>query len=140
MLPQHKTRSCPLSSTKLDEMFTSALRRNFIIIKKPQIFGRFSTTAFRMGVTKEVISEGDKTTYAKSGDNIIMEYTGTLTDGTQYVHSFIPSFSMLCSEDVKMGSTVQYSAVLTMRNRFDSSRGRAPFAVKIGTGRVIRGW
>ncbi|EMF10278.1 FKBP-type peptidyl-prolyl cis-trans isomerase Fkh1 [Sphaerulina musiva SO2202] len=59
-----------------------------------------------MGVTKDVIKEGDGTTIAKSGDDIVMEYTGTLEDGKQ----------------------------------FDSSRGRAPFAVKIGTGRVIRGW
>lgn len=63
-------------------MFT--LRRNFITtIQKPSRL--FSTTAFRMGVTKDVIKEGDGTTIAKSGDDIVMEYTGTLEDGKQYV-------------------------------------------------------
>ena len=69
------------------EMLQSALRRTFT---KPQTF-KFSTTAFRMGVTKEVIAKGDETTYAKSGDDIIMEYTGTLENGKQYVQE-----SLLC--------------------------------------------
>ena len=67
------------------EMLQSALRRTFITtFTKPQTL-KFSTTAFRMGVTKEVIAKGDETTYAKSGDDIIMEYTGTLENGKQYV-------------------------------------------------------
>ncbi|PPJ52178.1 hypothetical protein CBER1_09900 [Cercospora berteroae] len=37
-----------------------------------------------MGVTKEIISPGDGVTKAKAGDNISMEYTGKLTDGTQF--------------------------------------------------------
>lgn len=36
-----------------------------------------------MGVTKQLIKEGDGQTKAKAGDTITMEYTGTLEDGSQ---------------------------------------------------------
>lgn len=35
-----------------------------------------------MGVTVETTKEGDKQTYPKPGDQVTMDYTGTLDDGT----------------------------------------------------------
>lgn len=40
----------------------------------------FSTTQFRMGVTKKLIHPGNGTDKAKAGDQITMEYTGNLYD------------------------------------------------------------
>lgn len=37
-----------------------------------------------MGVTVETTKEGDKKTYPKTGDNVTMDYTGTLEDGTVF--------------------------------------------------------
>uniref|UniRef100_A0A7R9YC43 peptidylprolyl isomerase n=2 Tax=Pinguiococcus pyrenoidosus TaxID=172671 RepID=A0A7R9YC43_9STRA len=37
-----------------------------------------------MGVEKEIISEGDGTTYPKTGDRLTMHYTGRLTDGSVF--------------------------------------------------------
>ena len=37
-----------------------------------------------MGVEKEIIQEGDGTTFPKQGDEMTMHYTGTLTDGTVF--------------------------------------------------------
>lgn len=67
---------------------------------KPNAIRNFTTTPSRpfhfsaanMGVTKQKLQDGDGKTYAKAGDNITMEYTGTLFDenapnkkGKQYV-------------------------------------------------------
>lgn len=40
-----------------------------------------------MGVTVETTQPGDGQTYPKPGDNVTMDYTGTLLDGTVRVHS-----------------------------------------------------
>ncbi|GAB7359282.1 hypothetical protein MBLNU230_g5936t1 [Neophaeotheca triangularis] len=66
-----------------------------------------------MGVTKQVISQGDGATKPSAGDTILMEYTGNLYDE---------------SKPDKRGK------------QFDSSVGRGDFEVKIGTGQVIKGW
>ncbi|THY36395.1 FKBP-type peptidyl-prolyl isomeras-like protein [Aureobasidium pullulans] len=65
-----------------------------------------------MGVTKQLIQEGNKSDYPKNGDNVTMEYTGWLAEA-----------------DGK-----------SKGKQFDSSVGRGDFDVPIGTGRVIKGW
>jgi FK506-binding protein 1 len=34
-----------------------------------------------MGVTKQIIKQGDGSTYPKNGDNVTMEYTGWISEG-----------------------------------------------------------
>ncbi|KAI4739118.1 hypothetical protein E4T45_15052 [Aureobasidium sp. EXF-8846] len=63
-----------------------------------------------MGVTKQIIKQGDGSTYPKNGDNVTMEYTGWISENGQ------------------------------KGKQFDSSVGRGDFDVPIGTGRVIKGW
>ncbi|KAG9586617.1 hypothetical protein KCU86_g22179, partial [Aureobasidium melanogenum] len=63
-----------------------------------------------MGVTKQVIKQGNGVDKPKNGDNVTMEYTGWLEEN---------------------GSKGK---------QFDSSVGRGDFDVPIGTGRVIKGW
>ena len=42
-----------------------------------------------MGVTKEILREGDGETFAKKGQKLIMHYKGTLaSDGTQFDSSY----------------------------------------------------
>ena len=43
----------------------------------------------RMGVTKEIIKEGDGKTFPKQGDQLTMHYTGTLTDGGKQFDSSV---------------------------------------------------
>ncbi|EME39541.1 hypothetical protein DOTSEDRAFT_48019 [Dothistroma septosporum NZE10] len=66
-----------------------------------------------MGVTKQKLADGDGKTYAKAGDNITMEYTGTLYDE---------------------------NAPNKKGKQFDSSVGRGDFDTRIGVGQVIKGW
>jgi hypothetical protein len=40
----------------------------------------FHSTAINMGVTKQVIKQGDGQTFPKNGDNVTMEYTGWLEE------------------------------------------------------------
>lgn len=42
-----------------------------------------------MGVTKEIITEGDGKTFPKQGDQLTMHYTGTLTDGGKQFDSSV---------------------------------------------------
>ncbi|KAL3927695.1 MAG: hypothetical protein SGBAC_012976 [Bacillariaceae sp.] len=42
-----------------------------------------------MGVTKEIIKEGDGQTFPKQGDQLTMHYTGTLTDGGKQFDSSV---------------------------------------------------
>ena len=42
-----------------------------------------------MGVEKDIITEGDKTNYPKSGDMLTMHYTGTLQDGGKQFDSSV---------------------------------------------------
>ncbi|THX78913.1 FKBP-type peptidyl-prolyl isomeras-like protein [Aureobasidium pullulans] len=72
----------------------------------------FHSTSINMGVTKQLIQEGNKSDYPKNGDNVTMEYTGWLAEA-----------------DGK-----------SKGKQFDSSVGRGDFDVPIGTGRVIKGW
>jgi FK506-binding protein 1 len=65
------------------------------------------------GVSKEVIKEGDNTTFPRKEDEVSMEYTGWLYDP---------------SKQDKRG------------NKFDSSVGRGDLSTPIGVGRVIKGW
>ena len=42
-----------------------------------------------MGVTKEILREGDGETFAKKGQKLVMHYKGTLaSDGTQFDSSY----------------------------------------------------
>ncbi|PLB50600.1 peptidyl-prolyl cis-trans isomerase [Aspergillus steynii IBT 23096] len=66
-----------------------------------------------MGVTKQILQEGNKQDYPQKGDQISMHYTGCLYDENA------PN---------KMGT------------KFDSSVGRGPFKTAIGVGRLIQGW
>ncbi|KAI9888155.1 MAG: FK506 binding protein proline rotamase rapamycin-binding protein [Watsoniomyces obsoletus] len=66
-----------------------------------------------MGVTKQVLQEGNQTDYPKPGDTVSIEYTGYLYDS---------------GKPDKKGT------------RFDTSVGRGDFITKIGRGNVIRGW
>nr|POF02993.1 peptidyl-prolyl cis-trans isomerase [Quercus suber] len=70
-------------------------------------------TITTMGVTKQLISPGNGTDKPKAGDNITMEYTGTLYDP---------------------------SAPNNKGKQFDSSVGRGDFNTRIGVGQVIKGW
>jgi FK506-binding protein 1 len=36
-----------------------------------------------MGVTRDVIAEGNKTDFPRPGDTVSMHYVGTLTNGTK---------------------------------------------------------
>jgi len=74
-----------------------------------------TATAINMGVDKKILKEGNGTDKPKNGDNVTMEYTGWLYDQKQ------------ASNDYK-------------GKQFDSSVGRGPFGVRIGTGQVIKGW
>ncbi|TVY38565.1 FK506-binding protein 1B [Lachnellula subtilissima] len=65
-----------------------------------------------MGVTKTVLSEGSGAA-PKVGDTVTIEYTGFIKD---------------TSKPDNKGS------------QFDSSVGRGAFVVKIGVGKVIKGW
>ena len=42
-----------------------------------------------MGVTKEIIKEGDGKTFPMQGDQLTMHYTGTLTDGGKQFDSSV---------------------------------------------------
>lgn len=60
----------------------------------------FHFTSANMGVTKQKLHDGDGKTYAKQGDTITMEYTGTLFDesapnkkGKQYVRHCVETVS-----------------------------------------------
>ncbi|KAK5122476.1 Fork head 1 [Meristemomyces frigidus] len=66
-----------------------------------------------MGVTKQLISEGNGVDKPKKGDTITMEYTGNLFDP---------------------------NAANKKGEQFDSSVGRGDFQTKIGVGQVIKGW
>lgn len=66
-----------------------------------------------MGVEREVIREGDGTTFPKKGDTVHMAYTGWLYDE---------------SKTDKRGK------------EFDSSLQRGDLVTQIGVGRVIKGW
>jgi len=37
-----------------------------------------------MGVTKDVIQQGDASTFPKTGQKVTVHYTGTLTDGSKF--------------------------------------------------------
>ncbi|MCJ1277303.1 FK506-binding protein 2B [Puttea exsequens] len=69
-----------------------------------------------MGVTKEVLKEGNGQDMPKKGDTVFIEYTGNLYD---------PS----------VGKQGHFRG-----KQFDSSKGRGDFKTEIGTGKVIRGW
>jgi len=64
---------------------------------------------------KKLLSAGNNVDYPKTGDEVIIEYTGWLYDTKK--------------------ADNQYKG-----DQFDSSVGRGDFKTQIGTGRVIPGW
>ncbi|KAK4963737.1 Fork head 1 [Elasticomyces elasticus] len=68
-----------------------------------------------MGVTKQLIKEGNGTDKPKKGDQVTMEYTGNLYDQSKASSGY-------------------------KGKQFDSSVGRGDFQTKIGVGQVIKGW
>jgi len=68
-----------------------------------------------MGVTKELLQEGNGTDYPSKDQTIFMQYTGWLKDPN-------------ATDNELKGK------------QFDSSDGRGDFKTKIGVGRVIKGW
>ncbi|KAB2580300.1 hypothetical protein BFW01_g3141 [Lasiodiplodia theobromae] len=66
-----------------------------------------------MTVTKHTLAPGNGVDRPRAGDDVTIEYTGYLFDA---------------------------NAPDTKGKKFDSSIGRGDFNVKIGIGRVIRGW
>ncbi|OMP88977.1 FK506-binding protein 1B [Diplodia seriata] len=66
-----------------------------------------------MAVTKQTLAPGNGVDRPRAGDDVTIEYTGYLFDA---------------------------SAAENKGKKFDSSIGRGDFNVKIGIGRVIRGW
>lgn len=66
-----------------------------------------------MGVTKQTLTPGNGVDRPRAGDDVTIEYTGYLFDA---------------------------AAPGTKGKKFDSSIGRGDFNVKIGIGRVIKGW
>ncbi|KAK0511623.1 hypothetical protein JMJ35_006196 [Cladonia borealis] len=69
-----------------------------------------------MGVTKEVIKQGNGQDYPSKGDKVTIEYTGNLYDGAA-------------------GKDNHHRG-----KQFDSSKGRGDFETAIGVGKVIKGW
>ncbi|KAI9748710.1 MAG: hypothetical protein M1835_001731 [Candelina submexicana] len=68
-----------------------------------------------MGISSQVIKNGNGTDYPKRGDTITIEYTGYLYEPSAEANDY-------------KGKV------------FDSSVGRGDFVTKIGEGKVIRGW
>ncbi|KAG8531540.1 uncharacterized protein KY384_003169 [Bacidia gigantensis] len=67
-----------------------------------------------MGVTRQVLQEGNGVDRPKKGDLVTMEYTGNLYDPNS-------------NDEHHRGK------------QFDSSKGRGDFSTDIGVGRVIKG-
>lgn len=81
---QHPRKSHSITPRIIHSLSTSAQgKRGPIYVLRP----------FTMGVTVETQREGDKQTYPKKGDNVTMDYTGTLQDGTVRA----PSIFLACS-------------------------------------------
>jgi hypothetical protein len=101
---------------------TSALRRplatQFQIAQHIRI-QPFSRTQARMGVTKDVIAEGNKTDYPKPGDTVSMHYVGTLTDGSKYAcpNTSLPSIEALADMSSTTGSIPPGTAASRSRPR-----------------------
>jgi FK506-binding protein 1 len=66
-----------------------------------------------MGITKEIISEGDSQQLAKKQDEVVIEYTGWIHDP---------------------------EAPEEKGQQFDTSVGRGDTVTVIGIGRVLKGW
>ena len=81
-----EARVCPSESTshitmpRLPTSLLSSIRPR----QTPQFLrSSFHSTAINMGVTKQIIKQGDGSTYPKNGDNVTMEYTGWLSENGQ---------------------------------------------------------
>ncbi|PGG97561.1 FK506-binding protein 1 [Blastomyces parvus] len=68
-----------------------------------------------MGVTKLVLQNGNGVDKPKTGDDVVIDYTGCLYDPAAADKHF-------------------------MGDEFDSSKDRGEFKTTIGIGKVIRGW
>jgi FKBP-type peptidyl-prolyl cis-trans isomerase len=77
-----------------------------------------------MGVTREVLQDGDGTNYPKKGDTVEMSYDGKLANGNRYSPPSLPP---------------QNGDRLTRdrSQRFDQNNS---FSTQIGVGQVIKGW
>lgn len=87
-------------------------RRYYSSLNRSNI-DQYLQTLRKMGVQKQLISEGNGTDRPKKGDQVTMEYTGWVFDP---------------------------NATDNKGKQFDSSVGRGDFKTSIGVGQVIRGW
>jgi FK506-binding protein 1 len=90
-----------------------------------------------MGVTKEIIREGDGTNFPKKGEQLSMHYKGSLaSDGTQVQYDGIGK-----TERKPERLFRSQAAHIHCNFQFDSSYDRGkPFSFTIGKREVIRGW
>ncbi|KAK6902793.1 FK506-binding protein 1 [Kwoniella mangroviensis CBS 8507] len=64
-------------------MFRSLLTTSTRTLRINQ-YRNFSSTAIKMGVTVETLSQGDGKTFPKPGDQVTIHYVGTLLDGSKF--------------------------------------------------------
>jgi len=95
-----------------------------------------------MGVERKILSQGNGTDKPKEGDEVTIEYTGSLYDpdkagnnhrGKQY--EYPQRFLLQSAPNYKMRGTDPG----TSTTRFDTSKGRGDFKTPIGVGKVIKG-
>jgi hypothetical protein len=102
-----------------------------------------------MGVSRQVLREGNKKDFPKPGDTVSIEYTGYLYDpsredkkGKKYVLALLLSLlEIIHSGGGRMLARPDMPLTLfpPCHCRFDSSVGRGDFVTRIGRGQVIKG-
>lgn len=87
-----------------------------------------------MGVTKEIITPGDGTSFPQAGQTCKMHYTGTLTNGSKFDSSLDRGKPF---EFQVSGNTIRPRILKHVTACFDSVLA---ICVQVGQGKVIKGW